>query len=42
MALDPETLNQLLDTVSRFVEERLRPLEARVAEEDRIPEEVAD
>ena len=42
MALDPETLTQLLDTVARFVEERLRPLEARVAEEDRIPEEVAD
>src|SRR5919205_4125508 len=42
MALDPETLTQLLDTVARFVAERLRPLEARVAEEDRIPEEVAD
>src|SRR5919202_419199 len=42
MALDPETLNQLLDTVSRFVTERLRPLEARVADEDRIPDEIAD
>ena len=40
MALDPETLNQLLDTVSRFVAERLRPIEARVAEEDRIPDEI--
>ncbi|SOD99580.1 acyl-CoA dehydrogenase family protein [Caenispirillum bisanense] len=40
MALDTETLNQLLDTVGRFVEQRLRPLEQRVAEEDRIPDEV--
>jgi len=40
MALDSETLGQLLDTVGRFVEERLRPLEDRVAEEDRIPPEV--
>ncbi len=40
MALDSETLSQLLATVGRFVEERLRPLEARVAEEDAIPPEV--
>jgi acyl-CoA dehydrogenase len=40
MALDRDTLNQLLDTVERFVTERLRPLEERVAEEDRIPPEV--
>src|SRR5690606_37959091 len=37
MALDPETLAALTDTVARFVRERLRPLEAQVAEEDAIP-----
>lgn len=37
MALDPETLNQLRDTVRRFVRERLVPNEARIAEEDAIP-----
>ncbi|MDX1568280.1 MAG: acyl-CoA dehydrogenase family protein [Longimicrobiales bacterium] len=40
MALDPEVLEHLLETVRRFVSERLRPLEGRVAEEDAIPEEV--
>ena len=40
MALDVETREQLLDTVRRFVTERLRPLEAQVAEDDAIPEEV--
>jgi acyl-CoA dehydrogenase len=40
MALDQDTLTQLLDTVERFVTERLRPLEHRVAEEDQVPEEV--
>src|SRR5215213_777918 len=40
MALERDTLAQLLDTVARFVTERLRPLEERVAEEDRIPPEV--
>ncbi len=38
MALDHDTLHQLLDTVERFVTERLRPLEAQVADEDRIPD----
>ncbi len=37
MALDPETLTQLLDAVRRFVAERLRPMEAEVAEADAIP-----
>jgi acyl-CoA dehydrogenase len=37
MALDPETREQLLDTVRRFVAERLRPLEAQVAEQDEVP-----
>jgi acyl-CoA dehydrogenase len=40
MALDRDTLAQLLDIVERFVTERLRPLEERVAEEDRIPPEI--
>lgn len=40
MPLDQETLDQLLTVVGRFVEERLRPNEERVAEEDRIPDDV--
>ena len=40
MALDAETFAALLYTLRRFVAERLRPLEERVAEEDRIPPEV--
>ncbi len=40
MALDESTLQQLLATLERFVSERLVPLEAQVAEEDHIPEEV--
>jgi acyl-CoA dehydrogenase len=40
MALDPETFDALLDTVRRFVAERLRPLEERVADEDEVPEEI--
>jgi acyl-CoA dehydrogenase len=40
MPLDPETFEALLDTVRRYVAERLRPLEAKVAEEDEVPEEV--
>ncbi len=42
MALDQDTLNQLVDTLERFVRERLIPLEAQVAEEDRIPDDVID
>jgi acyl-CoA dehydrogenase len=42
MALDQETLNQLLETVSRFVDNRLRPLESQVGREDRIPEDLVD
>jgi acyl-CoA dehydrogenase len=42
MALDIETRNQLIDTVRRFVRETCVPLEARVAEEDRVPDEVID
>ncbi len=42
MIRDSETLNQLLDTLSRYVRERLVPLEAQVAEEDSIPDEVVE
>ncbi|MEZ5961453.1 MAG: acyl-CoA dehydrogenase family protein [Hyphomonadaceae bacterium] len=35
--MDHETFEQLLDGVRRFVNERLIPLEARVAEDDAIP-----
>lgn len=37
MALDPETFDALIDTVRRFVAERLRPLEATVEADDEIP-----
>ncbi|WP_431860919.1 acyl-CoA dehydrogenase family protein [Azospirillum sp.] len=40
MALDADTLQQLLDTVGRFVRERLVPLEHTVADDDAIPEEI--
>jgi alkylation response protein AidB-like acyl-CoA dehydrogenase len=39
-AMDEDTLNQLIDVVRKFVNERLIPLEAQVAEEDKIPEDV--
>jgi acyl-CoA dehydrogenase len=39
-SLDPETFDALIDTVRRFVAERLRPLEEKVAEEDEVPEEI--
>ena len=42
MALDLETREQLIDTVRRFVTERLRPLEAKVSEDDAIPNEVIE
>jgi acyl-CoA dehydrogenase len=42
MALDAETREQLIDTVRRFVAERLRPLEARVADDDAIPQDILD
>ena len=42
MSLDPETFEQLLDTVRRFVAERLVPREAEVAETDRIPDDLLD
>ena len=42
MALDLETRTQLIDTIARFVAERLRPLEAKVAEEDAMPQEIVE
>jgi acyl-CoA dehydrogenase len=40
MALDAETFDALIDTVRRFVSERLRPLEAEVEANDAIPDDV--
>lgn len=40
MVRDQETMKLLLDSVSRFVREQLIPLEAEVAETDRIPPRV--
>ena len=42
MALDADTREQLIDTVRRFVTERLRPLEAKVAEDDAMPADVVE
>ena len=42
MALDAETRDQLIDTVRRFVTERLRPLEAQVAEDDAMPDAIVE
>ena len=42
MALDAETRDQLIETVRRFVTERLRPLEAKVAEDDAMPPDVVE
>src|SRR3954469_10413461 len=40
MPLDPETFDALIETVRRFVAERLRPLEDKVAEDDEVPDEI--
>jgi acyl-CoA dehydrogenase len=40
LALDTETRDQLIDTVRRFVREACVPIEAKVAEEDRVPDAV--
>ncbi|MDN7139760.1 acyl-CoA dehydrogenase family protein [Pseudomonas sp. JQ170] len=42
MINDQETLNLLLDSLSRFVRERLVPAEHDVAENDRIPPSIID
>jgi len=40
MIRDRETLDQLLALIERFVRERLVPAEARLAEDERVPEEI--
>ena len=40
MPLDLETRDQLIETVRRFVRENCVPLEAKVAEDDRVPDEI--
>ncbi|WP_107676329.1 acyl-CoA dehydrogenase family protein [Agrobacterium sp. LAD9] len=40
MAIDAETLDQLLENVARFVRNRLVPFEAKVAEDDAVPEDL--
>jgi acyl-CoA dehydrogenase len=40
MPLDIETRAQLLDTVRRFVREKCVPIEAKVAEDDRVPDSI--
>jgi acyl-CoA dehydrogenase len=40
MSLDPETFGQLTDTIRRFVDERLRPLEGLVEEQHGVPAEI--
>jgi acyl-CoA dehydrogenase len=40
MALDPDTFDALIDSVRRFVSERLRPLEGAVEEADAIPADI--
>jgi acyl-CoA dehydrogenase len=40
MTLDAETRQHLIDTVARFVAERLVPIEEQVAEDDEVPEAI--
>ena len=42
MAFDAELRGQLIDTVRRFVAERLRPAEARTAEEDEVAPDLVE
>lgn len=42
MALDPHDLKEFTASLARFVRQRLIPAEARVAAEDRIPEDVIE
>jgi acyl-CoA dehydrogenase len=42
MALDVETREQLISSVRRFVDERLRPIEDKVSEEDAVPVEIVE
>lgn len=40
MALDKDTLDQLISTIRRFVDERLIPAETEISETDAIPERI--
>ena len=42
MIRDADLLNALLDSVTRFVRERLVPAENEVAETDRVPPQIVD
>jgi acyl-CoA dehydrogenase len=42
MALDPDIFDALIDTIRRFVAERLRPLEGEVEEADAIPQHIVE
>ena len=42
MVMSKESLDELLAVVARFVKERLVPLEASVAENDKVPDEIVD
>jgi acyl-CoA dehydrogenase len=42
VALDSQTLRQFLDTIQRFVRERLVPAEEAVAESDKVPTAIID
>ena len=42
MIRDPEILEALLDSVSRFVRERLVPAENEVSETDEIPPKIVE
>ena len=40
MIRDPETLDQLISLIERFVRERLIPAEDQLAEEGKLPDEI--
>jgi len=40
MSLDPETREQLISSVARFVREKLVPIEDKVSTEDKVPDEI--
>ncbi|MDR3499559.1 MAG: acyl-CoA dehydrogenase family protein [Parvibaculum sp.] len=42
MALDAETREQLISSVRRLVDERLRPIEDKVSEDDAVPAEIVE
>ncbi len=42
MAFDPEIRDALIEQVRRFVRERCVPIEAQVAEDDKVPEDIVD